>query len=128
VAAGAALCVRLVIRDILVAGHASCAIGAHLGFVNVVAGLAFCVAFALRDVAELVKTWQLAGFVTAGAAGLCRHRAAMRLVTGRALAMSRGTLRELVVVAGPTGGQPSGLVGRPFVARFAARMPKISAS
>jgi len=70
VAAGAALCVWLVVGDILVARHASCAIGAHRGFVNVVARLAFHVAFALRDFAELVKTWQLTGFVTAGAAGL----------------------------------------------------------
>jgi hypothetical protein len=70
VAAGAALCVWLVVGDVLVASHAGCAVGAHLGFVNVVAGLALCVAFALRNVAQPVKTWQLAGFVTAGAAGL----------------------------------------------------------
>ena len=127
-AAGAALCVWLVVGDVLVAGHASCAIGAHLGFVNVVAGLALRVAFAQRDIAELVKTGQLSSFVTARAAGLRRHRAAVRLVTSGALLMSLRASEQLLVVTGATGDHTRRLMGRPLMAGFAARMTQISAS
>jgi hypothetical protein len=57
VAPGAALCVGLVVRDVFVTGHAGCAIGAHRGFMNVVAGLALRVAFAFGDIAKAVKPW-----------------------------------------------------------------------
>ena len=121
-AAGAALGVGLVVGDVLVTGHAGCAIGVYLGFVNVVAGLAFGVAFALRLGRDAMKPRQLGDFVTATAPGLRRHRSAMRLVTSRALPMSFRTLGELVVVAGPTGDHAGGLVSCPLVTRVAARM------
>ena len=127
-AARATLRVGLVIRDIFVAGHAGCAVSPHPGLVNVVACGAFPMAHALRRVGDPVKPWQLSDFVTAAALGLPRHRAPMRLVTRRAVAMPFGTPQELLVVTGPAGDQASGLVGRPFMACFAARMSQISAS
>jgi len=121
-AARATLRVGLVIRDIFMAGHAGCAVSAHFGFMNVVACGAFRVAHTLQRVRDPVKAGQLSGLVTATALGLRGHRAAMRLVTSRAVAMPLRTPRELLFVTGPAGDQSSGLVGRPFVACFAARM------
>ena len=127
-AARATLRVGLVIRDIFVAGHAGGAVSAHLGFMNVVACGALRVAHTPRRVRDPVKTGQLRGFVTAAALGFRRHRAAMRLVTSRAVAMPLRTHRELLFVTGPAGDQSSGLVGRPFVACFTTRMSQIPAS
>lgn len=87
-AARAALCIGLVVGDVLVADHAGRAVGAHLSFVDTVARCAVGVAFAQRDIGETVKPWQLGDFVTVCAAGLRGDRAAVRLVTGQALPMS----------------------------------------
>ena len=127
-AARATLRVGLVIRDIFVAGHAGCAVSAHLGFMNVVACGAFRVAHTLQRVRDPVKTGQLSGFVTATALGLRRYRAAMWLVTSRTFPMSFRALRKLLVVAAPAGGDPSGFVSCSLVACLAARMAQISAS
>jgi len=70
-----------------------------------------------------VKPWQLSDFVAAAALGLRRHRAAMRLVTGRAVPMSFRDPGEFLFVTGPTGDDAGGLVGGPLVTCFAARMP-----
>jgi hypothetical protein len=70
VASRATLRIGFVIGDVLVTTHAGCAIGAYLGFVNAMAGLALRVAFALRDTRDAVKPWQLSSFVTAAARGL----------------------------------------------------------
>ena len=128
VAAGAALCVWLVVGDVLVAGHAGCAVGAYLGFVNAVACRALCVALALRLGRNAMKPWKLDNRVTAGAAGLRRHRATMRFVTGHALAMPLGALGELVFVTAAAGHHVGELVNASFVAGFTTRMPQISAS
>ena len=121
-AARAALGIGLVVGDVLVTGHAGCAIGVYLGFVNVVAGLAFGVAFALGLRWNAMKPRQLGDLVTAAALGLRRHGAAMRFVTSRALPMSFRTLGELLIVTGPAGDDPCGFVGCPLMTCFAARM------
>jgi hypothetical protein len=128
VAAGAAFRVGFVIADVFVAGHARCAVGAYLGFVNAVACRAFRVALALRLRWNAMKACELANRVTAGASGLRRHRATMRLVTGHALAMPLWALGELFVVTAAAAHHIGELVDAPLVARFATRMPKISAS
>lgn len=122
-AARAAFCVRLVIRDAFVTGHAGCAIGSHLGFVNVVACRALAVAVALRCIGDPVKTGQLGDFVTATAAGLGRYRAAVRFVTTRAVLMTLRAPRDLFVVTAPTGHGPRELVSRSLVTSLAGRMP-----
>jgi len=121
-AARAAFRVGFVVGDVLVTGHAVCAIGAYLRFVNIVASRALRVAFALRNVCDSVKPRQLSHFVTGVAFGLRRYRAAMWLVTSRTFPVSFRTLRKLLVVAAPAGDDPSGFVGRPLVACLAARM------
>lgn len=127
-AARAALRVGLVIGNILVTGHTVCAACADLRVVNLVASRALRVAFALGNVCHTVKPRQLSHFVTGAALGLRRYRAAMRLVTSGAVPMSFRALRELVIVAGSACDDPSGFVGRPLVACFAARMAQIPAS
>lgn len=127
-AARATLRVGLVIGNILVTGHTVCAACAYPRVVNLVASRALRVAFALGNVCHTVKPRQLSGVVTATALGLRRHRAAVRLVTSRAVAMPLRTPRELLFVTGPAGDQSSGLVGRPFVACFTTRMSQIPAS
>jgi hypothetical protein len=127
-AAGAALCVGFVVGNVFMTGHAGLAIRPYAGLMNVVAGLALRVAFAQRDIAELVKTGQLSSFVTARAAGLRRYRAAVRLVTSAALPMSLRASEQLLVVTGATGDHTRRLMGRPLMAGFAARMTQISAS
>jgi hypothetical protein len=123
VAAGAALRVGFVIGDVFVAGHAGRAVGAYCGFVNAVACSALAVALALGLGRNAMKPWELANRVTAGATGLRRHRATMRFVTGHALTMPLGAVRELFVVAASTSHHVGGLVNASFVARFTTRMP-----
>lgn len=127
-AARAAFRVGLMIGNILVTGHTVCAACAYPRVVNLVASRAFRMALALRDVCDSVKPRQLSHFVTGVALGLRRDRAAMRLVTSRAVPVSCRALRELLVVAGAACDDPSGFMGRPLVARFAAGMAQIPAS
>ena len=122
-AARATLRVGLVIRDIFVAGHAGCAVGAYRGFVNAVACRAFAVALALRLRWNAMEPWQIGDRVTAGATRLRRHSAAMRLVTGHAFAMPLRALGELVLVTASTGGDARGFVDASFVAPLATSMP-----
>ena len=128
VAACAALRVGFVIGDVFVAGHAGRTVGAYRGFVNAVACRAFGMALDLQFGGNAMKPWQLVGRVTAGAAGLRRHRATMRFVTGHALAMPLGALGELVFVTAAAGHHVGELVNASFVAGFTTRMPQISAS
>lgn len=127
-AARATFRVGLVIGDILVTGHAGCAVGAHLDLVNVVAGCALGVAFPLRNIPQAVQTWQLGDFVTAGAAGLRRYRASMGLVASHALPMTCRAVGELFLVAAYAGDNSGRLMHRPLVAPFATGMAQIAAS
>lgn len=122
-AAGAAFCVWFVVGDVFVAGHAGCAVGADLGFVNVVACGAFRVAFARGIIRNAMKPWELRNLVAPSAARLRGYRPAMRLVTRHALPMPLGALGQLLFMAAPTCDHASELVRASFMAGFAARMP-----
>ena len=125
-AARASLRVGFVVGDILVAVHAGCTVGPHLGLVNVVAGRAFGMPFAPRLVRNAMQPWQLVDLVTAAATGLGCHHAAVRLMTSHALPMPLRTPGELLVVTASTGDDASGLVSAPFVTGFAASMTQIA--
>lgn len=120
--------VGLVIGDILMTVHAARAVGANLDLVNVVAGGALGMAFAQRDIGQLVQPRQQPDLVTTGAAGLWGYRSAMRFVTGHAFAMPCGTLGELFLVAACAGEHSRRLVHGPCMATTAARMAQIAAS
>ena len=128
VAARAALRVGFVIGDVVVTSHARGAVCPYLGLVNAVAGFALGMTFALRNIRDSMKARKLGGFVTTIARGLRRHRAAVRLVAGRALPMSFGTLGELFIVTASTGDDAGWLMSCPLVTCVAAGMTQVSPS
>lgn len=126
-AARAAFRTGLVVGDVLMAGHAACAVGTNLELVNVMARGALGMAFSYRDIGQSVQPRQRVDLMTAHAAGLGRYRSTVRFVTRHALPMPCGALGELFLVTACAGEHSRGLVHSPHVAATAARMAQIAA-
>ena len=122
VAAGAALCVWLVVRDVVVAFHARRSIGANRGAVDVVASSAVGVTGALWAVWDAVKARQTGALVAARAAGCRRHRASVGFVARSAVLVAFGARRLDLLVAAGAGDWALERVGRSLVAGLAARV------
>jgi len=126
--AGAALRVRFVVGDVLMTGHARGAVGASPRDVDLMTCRTLAVTLTLRLVGNAMKAGQLCDLVAAGTGCACGHGAAVGLVARRAVTVTLGAVRELLLVTARACEGRGQLMDRLSMTRLTAKMSLISAS